>query len=311
MKVAIVAVGRVLSSRLPQGEKWTTVAQSFSMNQKNRRPEKRSQSRYQNTPETRHSNAIGLPGAELHGMRRSLAEQTRGWQTAIGWVNPMGSNLVTEFNVSIWKFRWLVSRPLHQTNFAEQLGYDDADRHPVFYEDGSRGPGGMPGISLRGYTGWSGVAESPLGDWGLGFKYTASWRRGDHYLKFGVEHTRNLDVNYHWIAPYSGGRDQFDGFNTGQILRSEEGNLAGSSFGEPWADFMLGLPSLTRGNVLGRAGNFGHFNQSHYNAFVNDDWKVGPNLTLHLGLRWEQPRPAYYEGSPDGDFATRLLLLRF
>ena len=218
---------------------------------------------WQNSPETRHANAIGLPGAQLHGMRRSLAEATRGWQTAIGWVNPMGSNLVTEFNASIWKFRWLPSRPLHQTNFAEQLGYDDADRHPVFYEDGSRGPGGMPGIGLRGYTRWSGVAEQPLGDWGLSFKYTASWRRGDHYLKFGVEHTRNLDVNYHWIAPYSGGRDQFDGFNTGQILRSEEGNIAGSSFGEPWADFMLGLPSLTRGNVLGRAGNFGHFNQSH------------------------------------------------
>ena len=87
---------------------------------------------YQNTPEINHwAGAIGLPGTSLHGMSRVFQETTRGWQSAIGWVNPMGSNLVTELNTSIWKSRWIVNRPLHQTNFAEQLGYDDADRHPV------------------------------------------------------------------------------------------------------------------------------------------------------------------------------------
>ena len=151
----------------------------------------------------------------------------------------------------------------------------------------------MPGINPDGYNFWSGTAESPLSDWGLGFKYTASWRRGSHYLKFGVEHTRNLDVSYHFIPAYSLGRDWFDGYATGQITRDDEGNSRGATFGEPWADFMLGLPSRTRGNILGRGSFFSRFNQSHYSAFVNDEWKLGPNLTLSLGLRWEQPRPPY------------------
>ena len=259
---------------------------------------------WQNTPETRHFGGIGLPGSELHGVLTGFSDGERGWQAAIGWVNPMGANLVTEFSASIWKARWLLSRPPQQTNFAEELGYDDAHRHPVFYADGSRGPGGMADISLEGYAGWRGQPVNDLADWGMRFKYTASWRRGSHYLKFGVEHTRNLDVNYHWIPAYSGGGDLFDGYATGQITRNEAGNINGATFGEPWADLMLGLPSGTRGNILGLGGFFGHFNQSHYSAFVNDEWKVGPNLTLNLGLRWEQPRPPHYEGSPDGNFAT-------
>ena len=118
----------------------------------------------------------------------------------------------------------------------------------------------------------------------MGYKYTASWRRGDHYLKFGVEHTRNLDVNYHWVPAYGSGGDTFDGFSSGQIIRDVDGSIAGATFGEGWADFMLGLPSGVSGNVLGKAENTGHFNQSHYNWFVQDDWKVGPNLTAYLGL---------------------------
>ena len=88
---------------------------------------------WQNTPETSHGGSlqVGLPGAELHGIRRSRSERSRGWQSAIGWVNPLGSNLVTEFNASIWKTAWLVSEPLHETNFADLLGYDDAERNPV------------------------------------------------------------------------------------------------------------------------------------------------------------------------------------
>ena len=259
---------------------------------------------WQNSPETVHTERIGVPGAELHGVYRRFQDRSHGWQTAVGWVNPMGSNLVTELNVSLWKFSWLTSRPLEAADWGSQLGFDDAHLHPVNYPDGSRGSGGLMWLRPEGYTDWQGTGHSPHGDWGIGLKYAASWRKGGHYFKFGIEHTRNLDVRLYFVSPYGGGIEIWDGFATGQITRDDGGDITGATFGESWADFMLGLPKLVQGNNLGNDGFFGHFNQSHYNGFLNDDWKLGPNLTLNLGLRWEQPRPPYYEGSPAGKFAT-------
>ena len=259
---------------------------------------------WQRSPQFTHTGRYGVEGASQDGVYRQFQDRSRGWQTGIGWVNPIGSNLVTEFTASIWEFTWLISRPLEETNWPRELGYDDGDRWETRLLNGQRGGANMTGISPTGYAGWSGASESLLSDWGMGYKYTASWRRGDHYLKFGIEHTRNLDVNYHRVPAYGGGRDSYDGFATGQIIRDTDGSVAGATFGEGWADFMLGLPSTVGGNVLGLGVTTGHFNQSHYNWFVQDDWKVGPNLTMYMGLRWEQPLPPYYEGSADGKFKT-------
>ena len=259
---------------------------------------------WQRTPIIGHTGRYGVPGAELNGVYRQFSDPSRGWQTAIGWVNPIGSSFVTELTTSLWGFQQIAGRPLDEVNWPLELGYDDGNLWDVFLADGSRGPAGMPRISPTGYQGWRGGLESPLEDWGMGFKYTASWRRGDHYLKFGVEHNRNLDVNYRYTPAYANGTDSYDGFATGQIIRNPDDSVLGATFGEGWADFMMGLPSGVSGNVLGVGGQYGHFNQSHYNWFVQDDWKVGPNLTAYIGLRWEQPLPPYYEGSPDGRFNT-------
>ena len=259
---------------------------------------------WQDTPARNNWPAYALPGADLNGAFEFGSNVHRGWQSAIGWVNPMGSNLVGELNVSLWKFSWRRFLPVEDRDWAQELGYDDAHLHPVYNPDGSRGLGGLPRLRPSGYAGWFSAWNTGFGDKGLGLKYSVSWRKGNHYLKFGVEHTRNLDVTYAENFNYGGGRDRYDGYATGPIERNSEGMITGSGFGEPWADFMLGLPSSVSGDNLGLGYSFGRFNQSHYNAFINDDWKVGPNLTLNLGLRWEQPRPPFYEGSPDGRFPT-------
>ncbi len=259
---------------------------------------------WQDTPARNNFRTYPLPGADLNGGLEYGSNVHHGWQSAIGWVNPVGPNLVGELNVSLWDFSWRRFIPVEGRDWAQELGYDDAHLHPVYNQDGSRGLGGLPTVTPSGYSQWLSAWNSDFGDKGLGLKYSVSWRKGNHYLKFGAEHTRNLDVTFSENLNYGAGEDLFDAYATGQILRDSDGTSTGSEPGESWADFMLGLPSWVVGNNRGLGYAFGRYNQSHYNAFINDDWKVGPNLTLNLGLRWEQPRPPYYEGSPDGRFPS-------
>ena len=149
---------------------------------------------WQDTPAT-HTGRLGVPGAELHGIGRRFQNWYPGSQSAIGWLKSMGPNLVTELYVTIIKDFRIGRRLLDGVNWARELGYDDAELFPVFYPDGSRGAGGHPGIRVDGYERWNQAQHNRGGGWNLGFKYTASWRRGSHYLKFGFEHSRHLALD--------------------------------------------------------------------------------------------------------------------
>lgn len=78
----------------------------------------------------------------------------------------------------------------------------------------------------------------------------------------------------------------------GTAARPYFGNFTfnGLLTGEPWADFLLGLPSSfsrtgVRPDFKGRYWELG--------GFFQDDFKVSPRLTLFYGLRWERYRVPY------------------
>ena len=106
---------------------------------------------------------------------------------------------------------------------------------------------------------------------------TFSKSAGRHTWKFGGEF-RYLQVNERNFASPNG-QFVFDGTVTGSDI----------------ADFLLGASS----NV----GSNGPYTQAalqlldsrtrYGGAFVQDSWKVKPNLTLNLGLRWEVSMPWY------------------
>jgi hypothetical protein len=99
---------------------------------------------------------------------------------------------------------------------------------------------------------------------------------GRHTLKVGGEF-RYLQVNERNFANPNGG------FNF-------DGNVTGVDF----ADFLLGATCTQCSAPYTQAALQLLDSRTRYGgAFVQDSWKVKPNLTLNLGLRWEVSMPWY------------------
>jgi hypothetical protein len=56
----------------------------------------------------------------------------------------------------------------------------------------------------------------------------------------------------------------------------------------PFADFLLGLPVQTQRQV---GTNRSRLASNYFGFFIQDDWRVHPNLTLNLGLRYDVNQP--------------------
>jgi hypothetical protein len=100
----------------------------------------------------------------------------------------------------------------------------------------------------------------------------ASYVRGSHLLKFGFEF-RAVQQNAF--------RDvQSRGF----LTFSSQVPITGNAL----ADLLLGLPAVTGG---ARLDNAQHLRTESYGFYVNDSFRIRPNLTISTGLRYEYNSP--------------------
>lgn len=112
-----------------------------------------------------------------------------------------------------------------------------------------------------------------------------SWTKGSHQLKFGAS----------WML-YTKIQDLF-GNTQGNF------NFNGTYTGNGFADFLLGYANSYSELAIQDAG---HWPSKSYAAYVQDNWKVTPRLTLNLGLRWDGIPHTYEQNNRQSNFYTNL-----
>ena len=118
------------------------------------------------------------------------------------------------------------------------------------------------------------------------FEYSdnLTWQKGRHLLKFGAEFTR-----YQQNSFYPGNDGELGDFSYSGKYSSNPLSADGAQ-GYPFADFLTNrVNDVQVGKVTGRTGQ----RQWRDGVFAQDDFKVKPNLTLNLGMRWNFDQPIY------------------
>jgi hypothetical protein len=139
----------------------------------------------------------------------------------------------------------------------------------------------LPAISYGefGTIGSADILES-FHDTNIEAEDTVTWTHGRHSIHTGFEF-----FNYRMNDVYPGNAGIAGAWAfTGQFTGNTE---SGTSGGDGFADFMLGLPQ----NVQEGSAFTMHLRNSIYGGFIQDNYQAAHNLTLNLGLRYEDITP--------------------
>jgi hypothetical protein len=133
--------------------------------------------------------------------------------------------------------------------------------------------GGIPGIVLTNY--------HPLGTgpWRPQFANPVGYQANDAISIVHGAHTMKMGLDFHQTT---------NSFVDLQY-RTVSYSLQGRYTNDDAAELLLGLPQSVSGSTFYE----GHMRQNNWGAYFQDDWKIRPNLTLNLGLRYEYITPFY------------------
>ena len=153
-------------------------------------------------------------------------------------------------------------------NAMQQIGIQGLpDRGPVH---------NLPIFSISGLSSDNINLLNPVNDGHAQLADNLSWQRGRHIFKTGLEYV-NFFVNRY--MPNTSGIPIFGSYS-----------FTNKFTGNPYADFLLGLPAtVTRLDPF--PAQYNRFRD--WSAYAQDDFKLSSRLTLMYGLRWEYNGPAF------------------
>jgi len=168
-----------------------------------------------------------------------------------------------------------ISPRANNENVVKALGINLPSDNPLYW--------GVPNINITGLSGLGEESDAPFinNDKTIQFVDNFTWTVSKHSFKLGGELRH---VIYDQIGGVvTRGRFAFDGRYTQNPLAP-----AASRGGAAFADFLLGDFNRSEAQVGAPIANF---RSNYFALYAQDSWRVGSNVTMNYGLRWEYDQP--------------------
>ncbi|MDX1984533.1 MAG: carboxypeptidase regulatory-like domain-containing protein [Bryobacteraceae bacterium] len=210
-----------------------------------------------------------FPGAVTGGSRGNFNRYLTG---AISWTRTLNPTTINDARVSY--FRGINERLLSENTFGD-LGIPNLNII------------GLPRFTMPGFEGIGDAQAFMPVENGSQIQDILTFVRGKHIIKTGADF-RSFPINDLQL--------QFTGEYTFSPVQTADPANAGRT-GHPLASLALGHADTFNNSTL--RGRF-YYRSIYFGTFVQDDWKITPNLTLNIGLRYDleqNPRETRRQGS--------------
>lgn len=201
------------------------------------------------------------------------AENLRAQQAALGYTFA-GASWVNETHFSFTRLRVLdLSTNAFGTDVLANLGITGLDEAPFTF--------GLPALTVTDYDTVQDSDNLPQtqrdNTWNFGNSLSRSigrhtWKAGFEFTHFTMGYLQSLFARGNFI------------FNGSYTSDPNNPNTTGDAF----ADFLLGYPAQTQRDV---GNGQAYLRQNNYSAYVQDDWRITPRITISAGLRYEYFAP--------------------
>lgn len=222
--------------------------------------------------------------------RQGFKLDTKVQQSMLSNTRVLTSTIVNEFRFGYNRFiNSNLQANAYERNVVGELGGIPgiAPPEPIIY--------GIPSIGITGFSGFGETGTAPNLTRTNGFQWidNLSVIRGRHSFRFGVEIRRE---RYNQIGnQFPRGSFSFSG-------QATQNPASPANTGSGMADYLLGLTRNSSGSLGLAVAQLRGTRQYYY---FDDAWKLRPNLTLNLGLRYEFSPP--YKHKHDGMINTEIL----
>jgi hypothetical protein len=205
---------------------------------------------------------------------------------AINYVRTFTPALINEFRGGFTRIRWIQGLPVDAT------GLFGANGNSVIGIPGTQPYNGFSALNFGG------VSNANIGNSAGGTNFIdnifmygddLTWQKGKHLVKAGAQFVRYQQNNFYPGNDGAMGQFSYNGNYTSNPNAATASTLP-SATGNSYADFLLDRSNFVGiGSVTGRTGQ-----RQWRSAFVvQDDYKMMPNLTFNLGVRYEFDQPIY------------------